>query len=450
MQYKVLKFGGTSLGDAERIRAAAEIASQNEKCIVVCSAMAGITDKLINISQLWCNGNTVLAKQTLDDLKRDFIRHCSELFERKNHTASVFEYIDNRFKNAHKQMELFHSSEVVNQLLALGELITSYIFNIYLEITGVRSSLLFATDIIYLNKEGLPVVEDISKRMQLRNDLQNNSVFITQGYICRDSEGKMANLGRGGSDYTATLIGAATNADVIEIWTDIDGLHNNDPRHVENTLPVRKLSYEETAELAYFGAKILHPSCVRPAKEKNIPIILKNSMSPSSHGTIIHSKSNTCGIKAIAAKDDITILRITSGRMLNAHGFMKKLFEIFDTYKTSVDVVTTSEVSVSITFEDRSNLFPMLKAMNKLGRTNIETDRSIICIVGDMLHPGYVAEILSRIKRFDVRMISMGASSNNITIVLPQEQKVGALKALHNLFEKHQENKKNKHNSVLT
>ncbi len=429
---QIIKFGGTSLGSAERIRIAADIVREQEDCIVVCSAMSGMTNALVHIAGLWEQKGASEAIEALKDLRADFFLRIAELLPEENYMSGVAKL----FNEVLTLLKDIPCNEPLKyRVIALGEQVTSLLFSHYLVATGKPAVLLEADQLVYLNGNGEPEVEDITRRLQACDDYTSAGVYVTQGFICRDEHGSICTLSRGGSDFTATLLGAASDARKIEIWTDIDGMHNNDPRFVKHTKPIRELSYTEAAELAYFGAKILHPSCVRPAREKGIPISIKNTLQRNSPGTTIQSEVSSSGIRAIAAKDDIHILRITSGRMFNAYGFLAKVFEIFREHKTAVDVVTTSEVSVSVTIESISGVLPLMLDLEKLGRVNLETQRTIICVVGDMLRPGHMAGVMQLVKDYDIRMVSLGASSNNITFVLPAAQKAHALNALHQLFQ---------------
>ena len=427
----VLKFGGTSLGNAKRIKNVAEIVSAHDKCVVVCSAMAGVTNSLEQVNQAWEKSDYHQATEIIDTTKSRFESLIHELFLDQDVITENCLGIREMFSEIQHIVAESFNEELKGNVLSLGELATSRIFNNYLQYSGKESSFVNALDLIRLNEQDEPVPSKIAQRINETESFTRPGIYVTQGFICMDAQGNISNLKRGGSDYTATLLGAALNASLIEIWTDIDGLHNNDPRFVEDTLPIRELSFAEAAELAYFGAKILHPSCVWPAREQNIPIQLKNSMNPDALGTHIHSGMITRGVKAIAAKDHITVLRITSGRMFNAYGFLHKLFQVFDDFKIPVDVVTTSEVSVSVTIEDTTSLAALILRLQSLGRVSVETNRSIICVVGN-IHE-HLAEVIQAVKSFRTDMVSLGASSNNITLVVPHGQKVEALKALHNL-----------------
>ncbi len=429
---QIIKFGGTSLGSAERMRIAADIVREHKDCIVVCSAMSGMTNALVHITGLWEQKGAPEAIEALQTLRADFYRRIADLLPEENYmpeVAALFDEVISLLKDIPCNESLNH------RVIALGEQVTSRVFNSYLVYSGKPSVLLDATGLLHLDATQEPDVEDISRRLQSCADYNSSGVYVTQGFICRDVHGSICTLSRGGSDFTATLLGAASGAQMIEIWTDIDGMHNNDPRFVQGTEPIRELSYTEAAELAYFGAKILHPSCIRPAREKEIPVIIKNTLQRNAPGTTIQSEAPASGIRAIAAKDDIHILRITSGRMFNAYGFLARVFEIFREHKMAVDVVTTSEVSVSVTIGSIAGVLPLMLDLEKLGRVNLETQRTIICVVGDMLRPGHMAGVMQLVKDFDIRMVSLGASSNNITFVLPSLQKANALNALHRLFQ---------------
>lgn len=443
---KVLKFGGTSLGNSDRMKNVAGIVSSNKDCIVVCSAMGGVTDSLIDITRLWADGKLQESCKKLKAIEERFYNLCSELFDDTTYAKEIAEVVKQHFDVYYEMLNNSTELENKNALLALGELVTSSIFNSYLQQTGLQSTFLNAFDFMRLNDEEEPVLHDINERLNKLDAYKGEGIFVTQGFICLDCNGQVTNLKRGGSDYTATLVGAAIDADSVEIWTDIDGLHNNDPRFVENTQPVGELSFAEAAELAYFGAKILHPSCVWPARIKKTPVFLKNTLNPDAPGTCIRSESSANCLKAVSAKDNIVIIRITSGRMVNAYGFLKKVFEVFDHHKIPVDTVTTSEVSVSMTIDNEIDISPLVKDLEKLGRVYVEKDQCIVCVVGDILQPGHVADIFHMVKLYDIKMISLGASSNNITLVLPKDQKINALKALQPIFSdcltKNTENKK--------
>ncbi len=427
----VLKFGGTSLGNAKRIRKVAEIVSTHSNCVVVCSAMAGVTNALEQVNQAWEQSDYQQATEILDLTESSFEVVIHELFLDQDIITENCLGIRKMFSEVQHIVAESYNEELKGNVLSLGELATSWIFNNYMQYSGKESSFVNALNLIHLNEQDEPVTSSIAQRIHETESFSLPGIYITQGFICMDWQGRVSNLKRGGSDYTATLLGAALHASLIEIWTDIDGLHNNDPRYVENTTPIRELSFAEAAELAYFGAKILHPSCVWPAREHNIPIQLKNTMNPDALGTHIHSGMIPQGVKAIAAKDHIAVLRITSGRMFNAYGFLHKLFQVFEEFKIPVDVVTTSEVSVSVTIDDSHAFEGLVSRLRSLGRVSVENNRSIICIVGNIQE--HLADVMHAVKHFKTDMVSLGASSNNITLVVPHKQKVEALQSLHKL-----------------
>lgn len=437
---KVLKFGGTSLGTAERIKNAAHIVSKSGTCMVVCSAMAGMTNSLLDIYYLRLRGENTQAKEAMVKLKSIFDNHSGELLQSSLAEKKFSEVFERAFAQINRAFSLTEKGG----LLALGEQLTSLMMQLYLVEMSVDAVLLDAPGFLHVNEDREPNVDDIATRLQqqgIRKDLlPPGRVVVTQGFICTDHLGQISTLSRGGSDFTATLLGSALKADCIEIWTDIDGMHNNDPRYVQGTTPIKELSFTEAAELAYFGAKILHPSCVKPAREAQVPILIKNTFQQDAPGTLIRTDASAMGIRAIAAKENISILRISSGRMFNVYGFLASVFDIFQKHKTAVDVVTTSEVSVSVTIEDDSRIDALLDDLSQLGRVNVESERCIVCIVGDILQPGHIASIMQLVKGLDVRMISLGASSNNITLVFPHQQKSNALNALHSLFSTHLQN----------
>ena len=429
----VLKFGGTSVGSATRIQNVAELITKRGKNIVVLSAMAGTTNTLVEISDYLYKKNVDGAKEVINQLETKYQGVINELFsteeakdEARREVKSIFNYIRSLSKDI---FTLFEEKEI----LAQGELISTRLMNIYLHEKGVNSALLPALDFMRTDKNGEPDTHYISQRLTALLDKHFDAdLYITQGFICRNAYGEVDNLQRGGSDYTASLIGAAIGADEIEIWTDIDGMHNNDPRYVEGTSPVAELHFEEAAELAYFGAKILHPTCVLPAKLNNIPVRLLNTMQPEAKGTVIYNCAPNHAIKAVAAKDNITAIKIKSGRMLLAYGFLRKVFEIFETYQTSIDMITTSEVGVSVTIDNERNLHHILDDLKKFGTVTVDSDMAIICVVGDLEwhNCGFETKVLDALRDIPVRMISYGGSNYNISLLVRQADKIAALKAL--------------------
>lgn len=438
-QYKntrmnVMKFGGTSVGSAQRIKEVAGLVTQRGKNIVVLSAMSGTTNTLVEISEYLYKRNIDGAKETINKLENAYMRTINELYtseaareEAVREVKSSFNYIRTFTKDI---FTLFEEKEI----LAQGELMSTAMFNVYLRHElSVNSVLLPALDFMRTDKNAEPDAQYIRQKLSALLEKHNDAdIYITQGFICRNAYGEIDNLQRGGSDYTASLIGAAINADEIEIWTDIDGMHNNDPRFVEGTAPVHELHFEEAAELAYFGAKILHPTCVLPAKLNNIPVRLLNTMQPDAEGTLIHNHQAPKSIKAVAAKDNITAIKIKSGRMLLAYGFLRKVFEVFETYQTPIDMIATSEVGVSLTIDNERNLDGILDDLRKFGTVTIDRDMVIICVVGDLewQNCGFEAEALAALKDIPVRMISYGGSNYNISFLIRKEDKVKALNLL--------------------
>ena len=437
---KVLKFGGTSVGSAERIKNVANLVIERGKNIVVLSAMSGTTNTLVEISDYLYKHNIDGAKETINILEKKYFNTIRDLFVRDadrdaatTEIKACFNYIRSFTKDL---FTIFEEKEI----LAQGELMSTALMNIYLQSLGVKSVIIPALDYVRTDKNGEPDTQYIKQKLvALLEKYADAEIYITQGYICRNAYGEIDNLQRGGSDYSASLIGAAINAEEIEIWTDIDGMHNNDPRYVDGTSPVDELHFEEAAELAYFGAKILHPTCVLPAKLNNIPVRLLNTMCPEAKGTLIHNTNGNGEIKAIAAKDNITAIKIKSGRMLLAYGFLRKVFEIFETYKTPIDMIATSEVGVSVTIDSEKNLDPILDDLKKFGTVTIDRDMVIICVVGDLEwhNTGIEALALEAIKDVPVRMISYGGSNYNVSFLVKKEDKVRTL----NLLSKHIFNK---------
>ena len=431
---RVLKFGGTSVGSAERIRKVVDIINDGTPKIVVLSAVSGTTNKLQEIITLLYQKYTESAHKAINDLRDEYDVLINDLYTDQTIIEQAKSVVHRQFDEVlalSNEPFSLHEERIV---LAKGELISTELFQFFLEQENIASKLIPALSFMRIDKDDEPdkfyIKENITRILQENNDV---SLFITQGYICRNVFGGIDNLKRGGSDYSATLIGGAINAEEIQIWTDIDGMHNNDPRIVDNTKPIEKLSFNEAAELAYFGAKILHPSSVRPAQEAGIPVWLKNTFDPEAHGTLISAKSNGQQIKAIAAKDGITAIKIRSGRMLMAYGFLRKIFEIFERYKTPIDMITTSEVAVSLTIDDTTNLDQIIEELNDYGVVEIDESLSIICIVGDLIadSKGQVAIVLNALTDVPIRMVSYGGSSNNISLLVRSEHKENALIALN-------------------
>lgn len=432
---KVLKFGGTSVGTPARIREVASLITASGRNVVVLSAMAGTTNTLVEISQYLHKGNVPGAQETLNGLRAKYAGVIAELYHTDGARERARTAIERHFAFLSRLMEEDFSLAEEKEVLALGELISTALMQTYLEEQGVRSVLLPALDYMRTGSEGEPDMRYISSRLRRLIDTDTDAdVWLTQGFICRNAYGEVDNLQRGGSDYTASLIGAAIDAEEIQIWTDIDGMHNNDPRIVDNTAPVHQLHFEEAAELAYFGAKILHPTCIQPAKYSNIPVRLLNTMDPEAEGTTISNKTEAGRIKAVAAKSNITAIKIKSSRMLLATGFLRKVFEIFESYQTPIDMVCTSEVGVSMSIDNNSHLNEIVDELKKYGTVTVDSDMCIICVVGDLdwSNVGFETLATEAMKSIPVRMISYGGSNYNISFLIKEEDKKRALQSLSN------------------
>lgn len=431
----VLKFGGTSVGSATRMKEVANLINTPERKVVVLSAMAGTTNSLVAIAGYLYQKNIEAANEQVNVLEKNYEQVVRELYASSNYKEKGLELIKSHFSYVRAFTQDMFTLFEEKAILAQGEMLSTALFHYYLEEQQISSSLISALNFMRIDEEGEPNTAYIKEHIQKELLAQpSNNIFITQGFICRNTYGEIDNLKRGGSDYSASLIGAATNAEEIQIWTDIDGFHNNDPRIIGNTQPLSGLSFDEAAELAYFGAKILHPSSVLPAKLANIPVSLKNTMQPDAPGTIICNETKKQGIKAIAAKDGITAIKIKSGRMLLAHGFLRKVFEIFETYKTSIDMITTSEVAVSVTIDDTKFLNEIVQDLKKFGTVEVDKDLSIICVVGDFIaeSKGYALQIFGALKNIPIRMISYGGSFHNVSVLVNTTNKKEALQSLHN------------------
>lgn len=434
---KVLKFGGTSVGSAERIKNVANLVIERGKNIVVLSAMSGTTNTLVEISDYLYKHNIDGAKETINILEKKYFNTIRDLFDseadREAATTEIkacFNYIRSFTKDL---FTIFEEKEI----LAQGELMSTALMNIYMHSLGVKSVIIPALDYVRTDKNGEPDTQYIKQKLvALLEKYADAEIYITQGYICRNAYGEIDNLQRGGSDYSASLIGAAINAEEIEIWTDIDGMHNNDPRYVDGTSPVDELHFEEAAELAYFGAKILHPTCVLPAKLNNIPVRLLNTMCPEAKGTLIHNTNGNGEIKAIAAKDNITAIKIKSSRMLLATGFLRKVFEIFESYQTPIDMVATSEVGVSMSIDNATHLTDIVDELKKYGTVTVDTNMCIVCVVGDLdwSNLGFETLATDAMKNIPVRMISYGGSNYNISFLIKAQDKQRALQNLSDVL----------------
>ncbi len=431
----VLKFGGTSVGKPERMRSVKDIVMDVPgPKLVVLSAVSGTTNELIAISDEFAGGNIDAALEKTRKLYGQYEIFVNNLYSTTAGKAKGKEVISKHFQQIETLVKQPFYGKANKLVVAQGEIISTNLFYEYLQEINIPSVLLSALDFMYLKENEEPDLDLISEKLRkILAGIDKNSVIVTQGYICRNYSGGVDNLKRGGSDYTATLIGAAIKAEEVQIWTDIDGMHNNDPRIVENTMPIAELSFEEASELAYFGAKILHPTCIIPAQQKNVPVRLKNTLHPPAQGTLITSKKNPDAIKAIAVKDGITAIKIKSTRMILAYGFLRKTFEVFEKYKTSIDMITTSEVAVSLTIDDPTYLNEIIEELKPYGTIEVDKNQSIVCIVGDFVadKKGVGKNIFTSLENIPIRMISYGGSKNNISLLIETTYKVQALKALN-------------------
>jgi aspartate kinase len=430
----ILKFGGTSVGSAQRIKDLVKLTVNADHKIVVLSAMSGTTNCLVDISAALYAKNVQKAKELIENLKQKYLKEISELYSKPGSIVKAEQLVKNHFNYISAfTLDMFTSNEE-KAILAQGELLSTAMFHYYLEEIGVESALLPALNFMRIDDNDEPDPAYIEKHcLEELKKHPGQKLFITQGYICRNAFGEIDNLKRGGSDYTASLIGAAIRSSEIQIWTDIDGMHNNDPRFVSKTHPIKQLSFDEAAELAYFGAKILHPTCILPAQKRNVPVRLKNTMQPEAEGTLIANITTNEGIKAVAAKDGITALNIKSERMLLAHGFLRAVFEIFERHKTSIDMITTSEVAVSLTIDNDRFLTEILKELKEIAQVEVDENQTIICIVGQLPRDkaGYGFKVLEALKDIPLRMVSYGGSLNNISVLVHGNLKKEALVALN-------------------
>ncbi len=435
---QVWKFGGTSVGKPERMKSIRQLVTENQdQKIVVLSALSGTTNTLLEIGEASKSNNTTKALEIVANLKAHYQAFIANLFATEASLKMGQTIIDTEFEFI---TSLAHTSPFTSkqdkELVAQGEILSTQLFTAYLQEVGDSVVLLPALDFMRIDADNEPELLTIeTKLMALLESQKSTHIIVTQGFICRNPQGEVDNLKRGGSDYTASLIGGATRSQEIQIWTDIDGMHNNDPRIVKRTFPVRELSFEEAAELAYFGAKILHPSTITPAKMRGVPVRLKNTMEPNAPGTLITSAvTQTAEITAIAAKDNITAIYIHSTRMLNAYGFLRKVFEVFEKYKTPVDMITTSEVSVAVTIDNDQNLEKITEELNQIAELEPhDFNQSIICIVGNFMadKAGIAINVMNALKNIPVRMIAYGASEHNMSILVDSKDKNAALEALN-------------------
>ncbi len=430
---KILKFGGTSVGSPQRMKDVCQLITDGERKIVVLSAMSGTTNSLVEIADYIKKRNTEAAGNVINKLRTLYRQHVENLYTKPESAKAATDLLQSIFHNLHDLSQQEFSEKIEKEILAQGELMSTNMVTFLLKEMGVKVMLIPALDYMRTDANGEPDMAYIKEHLtDILDRNQDFDLYITQGFICRNINGEVDNLQRGGSDYTACLIGAVLHADEIQIWTDIDGMHNNDPRFVPNTTPVRQLNFEEAAELAYFGAKILHPTCIQPARYAGVPVRLLNTMDPSAPGTIINDQMQNGTIKAVAAKDNITAIKIVSSRMLLATGFLHKLFETFEVNHTPVDMVTTSEVGVTLTIDNNAHLANIVEELKKYGTVSIDENMCIICVVGDLRwgNVGFETLVTEALAKIPVRMISYGGSNHNISFLIRESDKKEALCAL--------------------
>lgn len=434
-----MKFGGTSVGSPNRMKNVASlITASGEPTFVVLSAMSGTTNSLVEVADYLYKKNPEGANEVINKLEKQYAKHVDELLADPQHREKLRAFLVDEFNYLRSFTKDLFTSFEEKTIVAQGEVISTNMMVSYLQEIGVKAVLLDALDFMRTDKNNEPDMAFIRENLaRLMEENQGYQIYITQGFICKNAYGETDNLLRGGSDYTASLVGAVLPADEIQIWTDIDGMHNNDPRVVDKTEAVRQLNFEEAAELAYFGAKILHPTCVQPAKYAGIPVRLKNTLDPDAEGTIINNEVLHNKIKAIAAKDKITAIKIKSSRMLLATGFLRKVFEIFESYQTPIDMIVTSEVGVSMSIDNDSHLEEIVDELKKYGTVTVDTGMCIVCVVGDLdwNNVGFETLVTDAMKNIPVRMISYGGSNYNISFLIKEEDKQRALQSLsHKLF----------------
>ena len=432
---KIMKFGGTSVGKPERMHQVSQLITRDkEATIVVLSALSGTTNALVEISKSLASTNKKSAIEKVEALEKQYRAFILELLSGEALRAKANDIITEHFEFLRITQKISLSDALNKDILAQGELMSTKLFSLYLEQEKIDHVLLPALDFMQLDVNDEPDLVVIESK--LKETLAAHAatkLFVTQGYICRNAKGEVDNLKRGGSDYTASLIAAAVKASVCEIWTDIDGMHNNDPRVVDKTVAIEQLSFDEAAELAYFGAKILHPTCIWPAQLENIPVKLLNTIQPSAAGTVIKKEAGSVGVKAVAAKDNIIAIKIKSSRMLLAYGFLRKIFEVFEKYKTSIDMITTSEVAVSVTIDTDLHLNEIIAELSLIASVEIEKDQTIVSIVGNEIAKtdAVLNKLFAAINEIPVTMVSYGGSPHNISLLLPSEYKTKTLQLVN-------------------
>ena len=432
---KIMKFGGTSVGKPERMHQVSQlITKSDEPTIVVLSALSGTTNALVGISNFLANADKVGATNQIDTLEKHYRAFILDLLQSEELRAKANSIIDEHFEFLKITQRISLSDALNRDILAQGELMSTKLFSLYLEQENIDHALIPALEFMRLDMNDEPDLASIKEKLAtVLASHSSKKLFITQGYICRNAKGEVDNLKRGGSDYTASLIAAAVKASVCEIWTDIDGMHNNDPRVVDKTVAIEQLSFDEAAELAYFGAKILHPTCIWPAQQENVPVKLLNTMEPSAAGTVIKKEAGTVGVKAVAAKDGIIAVKIKSSRMLLAYGFLRKIFEVFEKYKTSIDMITTSEVAVSVTIDSDLHLSEIIEELSNIATIEVEKDQTIVSIVGNEIAKtdSILKKLFDAINEVPVTMVSYGGSHHNITLLIPSAYKTKTLQLVN-------------------
>lgn len=436
---KIMKFGGTSVGKPDRMKHIASLLlKEPEPAVVVLSALSGTTNTLVEIGNNIAKGDRHSAQQVITKLEDYYQAFIRELFEKDKTYNKAKSIVAEHFDFLNIILKISFSEALSKDILAQGELLSTKIFSTYLQEIGADYALLPALEFMSIDENEEPQIGSIrTKLTHLLEQHKDKKILVTQGYICRNARGEVDNLKRGGSDYTASLVAAAINASVCEIWTDIDGMHNNDPRIVDKTVPVEQLSFEEAAELAYFGAKILHPASIWPAQQYKIPVRLLNTMQPEAKGTLITQEAASTGVKAVAAKDNIIAIKIKSGRMLLAYGFLRKIFEVFEKYKTPIDMITTSEVAMSLTIDTHDHLDQIIKELEALGSVEVDENQTIISVVGDHINetPEIIKKLFGSLRNTPIRMVSYGGSKHNISLLVAAEHKNQLLQQLnHGMF----------------
>lgn len=432
---KVMKFGGTSVGKPQRMHDVATlITADQEPKIVVLSAVSGTTNALVEIGVALSNGDKEKAKAKIDQLEDQYKQFINELVKQPESLQKAEQILREHFEFLNIILRISYNEALNKDILAQGELLSTKLFSVYLSEKGIDHELLPALEFMSIDANDEPQVEMIREKLsRLLKQYDQKSLFITQGYICRNAKGEVDNLKRGGSDYSASLIAAAIKASVCEIWTDIDGMHNNDPRIVNRTVPIEQLSFDEAAELAYFGAKILHPASIWPAQQYKVPVKLLNTMAPSAKGTLIAEAAASKGVKAVAAKDGIIAISIKSSRMLLAYGFLRKVFEVFEKYRTPIDMITTSEVAVSLTIDNDSSLPEIIRELEAFSTVSVDRNQTIVSIVGNEIasDANTLKKVFDCLANVNVRMVSYGGSIHNISVLVAADEKKKVLQQLN-------------------